>query len=274
MYHDVGMYRDKPFEHSLNDLVGILDRRQILGHTMKGAQVSANAGPTNWMGSNLTARIRRNPETEVGLHVDDNAPRYARWYCTMGRRVAIPIDPSEVEVIVNGDSLAAVHMRQAETLRVLHQAGQPVVVRGIDDFLQTRFGEVASHLPESERADFQEGLQASPLWAQKAVGDMAARHGDKALAEFYQRGMIENVLKARDQVRDLLDSARPGQGVRLTQGFFSDVAALSPAEQMLLAERFAQPRTYTVEAAADGYIGGQGLAIAAQVTHQAALEGR
>ncbi|HEY3997591.1 MAG TPA: hypothetical protein VGO93_01920 [Candidatus Xenobia bacterium] len=44
MYHDVGMYRDKPFD----DAVHILQDERILGRSAKGAQVTADARPTNW----------------------------------------------------------------------------------------------------------------------------------------------------------------------------------------------------------------------------------
>jgi hypothetical protein len=255
MYHDVGMYRSKGSDEVLDDTVRILSTRAIGGGSSKGAQVSANAGPTNWFSAQVTIRIKKKPHETGVLMPDDNCPRGANWYGTFSRRVQIPLDPSEVEVLVNGDSAEEIAQRQQVLQEKLGAEGLGhVPVVPIDRFLSTRFKEIAGHLPEQSRAEFISGMERSPLWTRKAVGEIAATMGDAEFAKWREEMVPAIYSEAHDEIARWFErDPRPERGPAVAARFLDDANRLSEGEQLALAHRIKQPYKFAVASAIDGY---------------------
>ncbi len=266
MYHDVGMHRDKPFEEVARDLVGMLSVNAIRGRTPKGAQVSANAGPTNWFGSAATIRLRQSVDEAPNLMIDTNSPASANWYGTMHPRVPFEFDRSRASVIVNGDTAAEADARRQQLQQALGEAGIEVPVTTIGEYLQERSHEMASHLPAGEREPFVRGFNDSPLWARKAVGALAARISDDKLAQFRQDEVPALYLHASQRMATELGA----EGPALAAQFLQDADRLSEAEQIALADHLRTPYKYGVETLMDGYtLHGTGLRTALDRAHAA-----
>lgn len=255
IYHDVGMYRGKTQDEAIENCVRILSNGYIVGMTQKGAQVSANAGPTNWFESQMTLRIKRTPEEQPGLMPDDNCPRGANWYATMSPRVRLPIDVREVEVIVNGQTPQQIDVLQHALERKLATSGLgQIPVVPIQRFLNARFQEIARHLPAESRDGFLRMMGASPLWSQKVVGELAGKMGDAAYASWRENDAIKIYEDTHAQlVKTYVDRGDAALGKDIADRFMADAELLTEGEQVALARRLTMPYTYALEAIMDGY---------------------
>lgn len=188
-FHDPGLHRNLTLSGILKGLRGIVETRQIYGFTDKGGQVSQNAGPTNWE-SPITIRIKKGTPEKLAKQSQSFAPDgettdIYRWFATGGTGRPINIDGFDLEVIVNGNSIAEVNARiklaqkavaEANSARVA-QGLKPVnvEVKSINEFLTERFAELSQLLPKNMQSDFIDGMANSSLEARKAVGELSGR---------------------------------------------------------------------------------------------------
>ncbi len=254
MYHDVGLYRSKTTDEVVGDTLRILSSNKIVGHSQKGAQVSANAGPTNWFESAVTLRIKQTPDEVGGLLPDSNSPRQANWYGTFSR-APIDLDARRLEVLVNGDTPEEVSEMETRMRGELAAKGLghiPVVPIG--NFLQQRFHEIARHLPEGERETFVQDMSSSPFWTQKQVGELAGNMGDAAFANWRQTVVPRLYQEGHDTIqKSVARSGKPEEGDELASRFLRDASHLSEGEMLTLAHRLTQPYTYAIYSVIDGY---------------------
>lgn len=248
VYHDIGMYRGR---NPVDGLEGILTDGSISGATQKGAQVSQNAGPTNWTDSQITIRIRGTPDDFPNLGPDNQVAEGSRvnWFQTGSRDAEIDINGKAVEVIVNGTDSQDIARRLDETRQAVDRAnaareaaGRPrldVSIVSISEFLEKeRFPELAQSLPEIDRRAFLEGMKNSPLDAQKAIGAMTGKMTPAEFAELYETGWANTL----DETRSLIGQAPPlGMGPDGLEAFNQALRNLSLAEQITLLETVRRP---------------------------------
>jgi hypothetical protein len=274
-YHDIGMYRGKPFGEVIQNLIGIVTSGTLTGSSRKGAQVSQNAGPTNWQESAITIRIEATPrelarqkgsrlilDTESGLqeklpgvHGGLVFQQRTNWYMTGGEAEApINLRGKRLKVIVNGETAAEMNARLAEVKEALKlenvkrqkEGLEPldIEVKSVLDFLvQERIPELASFLPESEGKVFLESIRDSlvehpdlRLRVLKEIGERTS----KMTPEEFKALATEGAPEALDWVVKRLEQSGDAYGknrASLVDEYFN---SLSYAELFVTADALAR----------------------------------
>lgn len=218
-YHDVGLYRAKTTDEIVDDTLRILESGEIRGRGLKGAQVSANAGPTNWFESRVTIRIEDGTQTLPGLIVDTNVPKGAKWYMTGSRAQPISLKNQRISVIVNGSSADEIEAIQRELARRLDDAGiQDIPIRTIDEQIVDRFNEVVPHMPDDVAQDFIAAINNTDLTGRKIIAEISSPYTPEEFANYIAEDIPQAVNTAHRQIVQELGAQKGDEFIELFEG--------------------------------------------------------